>query len=52
MTITPRKGYRDLANDLLGYARIYELRREVVKGDSRHYRAGDAARVHLDTSEI
>jgi hypothetical protein len=42
--LRPGAGYRDMANDLLGYARIYELRREVVKGDSKHYRAGDAAR--------
>jgi hypothetical protein len=42
--LRPGKGYRDLANDLHGYARLYELRREVVKGDPKHYRAGDAAR--------
>ncbi|WP_437669492.1 hypothetical protein [Sorangium sp. So ce131] len=42
--LRPGTGHRDLANDLLGYARIYELRADVVKADRRHYRAGDAAR--------
>ena len=37
-------GHRDLANDLLGYARIYELRAGVVEADGKYYRAGDAAR--------
>ncbi|WP_437730264.1 hypothetical protein [Sorangium sp. So ce1335] len=42
--LRPGTGHRDLANDLLGYARIYELRADVVKADRKHYRAGDAAR--------
>lgn len=42
--LRPGSGHRDLANDLLGYARIYELRRDVVKRDGKHYRPGDAAR--------
>ncbi|KYF92723.1 hypothetical protein BE17_33610 [Sorangium cellulosum] len=42
--LRPGTGHRDLANDLLGYARIYELRADVVKADQKHYRAGDAAR--------
>ncbi|XXT15175.1 hypothetical protein WME94_33490 [Sorangium sp. So ce429] len=42
--LRPGTGHRDLANDLLGYARIYELRADVVKADGKHYRAGDAAR--------
>lgn len=42
--LRPGAGHRDLANDLLGYARICELRADVVKADQRHYRAGDAAR--------
>ncbi|WP_437806579.1 hypothetical protein [Sorangium sp. So ce1078] len=42
--LRPGTGHRDLANDLLGYARIYELRADVVKADRKLYRAGDAAR--------
>jgi hypothetical protein len=42
--LRPGVGHRDLANDLLGYARIYELRAEVVKADPKHYREGDAPR--------
>ena len=42
--LRPGNGHRDLANDLLGYARIYDLRAAVVKGDQKHYRATDAAR--------
>jgi hypothetical protein len=42
--LRPGNGHRDLANDLLGYARIYHLRADVVKTDRKHYRAGDAAR--------
>lgn len=38
------RGHRDRANDLLGYARIYELRAAVVKGDQKHHRPTDAAR--------
>ena len=41
--LRPGTGHRDLANDLLGYARIYELRADVVKADPKHYRADDAA---------
>jgi hypothetical protein len=42
--LRPGTGHRDLANDLLGYARIYDMRADVVKSDQKHYRAGDAAR--------
>ncbi|WP_437643827.1 hypothetical protein [Sorangium sp. So ce362] len=42
--LRPGTGHRDLANDLLGYVRIYELRADVVKADRKLYRAGDAAR--------
>jgi hypothetical protein len=42
--LRPGVGYRDLANDLMGYARIYELRPDAVKADKKHYREGDAAR--------
>ena len=42
--LRPGVGHRDLANDLLGYARIYELRAAVVKADSKYHRATDAAR--------
>lgn len=42
--LRPGSGYRDLANDLMGYARIYELRSDAVKGDQKNYRDEDAAR--------
>jgi hypothetical protein len=42
--LRPGVGYRDLANDLMGYARLYELRPHAVKGDRKHYRERDAAR--------
>ncbi len=42
--LRPGTGNRDVANDLLGYARIYDLRPEVVKTDPKHYRPGDAAK--------
>jgi hypothetical protein len=42
--LRPGVGHRDLANDLLGYARIYELRADLVQADRTNYRAGDAAR--------
>ncbi|MEZ4298991.1 MAG: hypothetical protein R3B70_28845 [Polyangiaceae bacterium] len=42
--LRPGVGHRDLANDLLGYARIYEKRAAAVKVDTRYYRPGDAAR--------
>ena len=37
-------GPRDVANDLLGYARIYELRPDVVKTDPKNYRPGELAK--------
>ena len=42
--LRPGQGYRDLANDLFGYARIYEQRPDVVKKDPKYYRPGDAKR--------
>lgn len=42
--LRPGSGPRDLANDLLGYARIYDLRPGVVKTDPKNYRPGDAAK--------
>lgn len=42
--LRPGVGHRDLANDLLGYARIYDLRASAVKADSKYYRAADAGR--------
>lgn len=42
--LRPGTGLRDLASDLLGYARIYELRSDVVKRDEKHHREGDAER--------
>jgi hypothetical protein len=41
--LRPGVGYRDLANDLMGYARLYDLRPDAVKGD-KNYREEDAAR--------
>lgn len=41
--LAPGTDYRDRAADLLGYARIYEMRPEAVKADSKHYRATDVA---------
>lgn len=42
--LRPGVGHRDLANDLLGYARICSLRPDVVKADQKHYRATDVGR--------
>lgn len=42
--LRPGTGHRDLANDLIGYARVYELRADAVKADSKHYRADDVSR--------
>ncbi len=40
--LRPGSGHRDLASDLNGYARIYELRRDIVSLDKKHYREADA----------
>jgi hypothetical protein len=42
--LRPGNGNRDIANDLLGYARIYDLRPGVVKTDPKNYRPDDAAK--------
>jgi len=42
--LRPGTGSRDTANDLLGYARLYDLRPDVVKTDPKNYRPGDAAK--------
>lgn len=42
--LRPGSGHRDDANDLLGYARVYELRHDILKTDTKHFRAGDAGR--------
>lgn len=39
----PGKSYLDRAYDLLGYADIYDQRRDAVSSDPVHYRATDAA---------
>ncbi|MBK8253211.1 MAG: hypothetical protein IPK82_11165 [Polyangiaceae bacterium] len=41
--LAPGTDYRDRAADLLGYARIYEMRPEAVKADAKHYRPTDVA---------
>lgn len=50
--LRPGTGYRDLASDLLGYAQIYEQHPEVVKGDPKRYRPGDAARAQQLANEV
>jgi hypothetical protein len=42
--LRPGSGPRDTANDLLGYARIYDLRPSEVKSDAKNFRPGDAAK--------
>ena len=42
--LRPGSGNRDIVNDLLGYARIYELRPDAVKADPKNYRPGDLAK--------
>jgi hypothetical protein len=39
--LRPGSGHRDLASDLNGYARIYEIRRDIVTLDKKHYRDTD-----------
>jgi hypothetical protein len=39
--LRPGSGHRDLASDLNGYARIYEIRRDTVILDKKHYRDTD-----------
>lgn len=36
------QGHRDLADDLLGYAALYQEHRALLERDTRHYRAEDA----------
>jgi len=45
--LRPGTGHRDLANDLIGYAEIYESRHDVVSRDPKHFRPGDAARAKV-----
>ena len=40
----PGTGHRDKANDLLGYADIYDRRASVVEKDTKNYRPGDRDR--------
>ncbi|MBK9264049.1 MAG: hypothetical protein IPM54_30135 [Polyangiaceae bacterium] len=39
--LRPGTSHRDLASDLNGYARIYDLRRDIVALDRKHYRETD-----------
>ena len=39
--LRPGSGHRDLATDLNGYARIYEIRKDIVAQDKKHYRDTD-----------
>ena len=43
LRLAPGTSYRDTAGDLMGYARIYELRHSVVAADPTNYRATDVA---------
>lgn len=42
--LRPGSGHRDLGHDLNGYAGVYEARPDVVSGDKKNYRPGDAKR--------
>lgn len=50
--LRPGSGHRDLCNDLIGYARIYKLRHDVVKGDPKYYRPDDAERAQALSGAI
>ena len=50
--LSPGNGNRDTANDLLGYARIYELRPDVVKADPKNYRPDDLAKARKLAGKI
>ena len=39
--LRPGTGHRDLANDLLGYAALYESFEPILSKDPKHYRASD-----------
>lgn len=41
--LSPGHGHTDLADDLLGYATLYEKHRDVLEKDPKHYRATDLA---------
>ncbi|MCK6439985.1 MAG: hypothetical protein L6Q71_07265, partial [Planctomycetes bacterium] len=41
--LSPGTGFLDRANDLLGYAQIYELGKDIVSRDPLYYRATDVA---------
>ena len=43
LRLAPGTSYRDTAGDLMGYARIYELRHKVVAADPTNYRVTDVA---------
>ena len=43
LRLAPGTSYRDTAGDLMGYARIYELRHKVVAADPTNYRETDVA---------
>ncbi|MEP7121886.1 MAG: hypothetical protein ABJE95_13280 [Byssovorax sp.] len=43
LRLAPGRSYRDTAGDLMGYARIYEMRPKVVAADPTNYRDTDVA---------
>src|SRR5262249_31169079 len=50
--LRPGSGHRDIAGDLLGYARIYGLRADVVAKDPTNYRPTDKADAEQMAGEI
>lgn len=50
--LSPGTGHRDLAEDLLGYAAIYEQRMAVIEHDRKHFRAGDLADARTAAKQI
>ncbi|WP_437669259.1 hypothetical protein [Sorangium sp. So ce131] len=50
--LSPGTGHLDRANDLLGYAEIYEAQADVMSKDPKHYRATDVADARRLAGEI
>ena len=50
--LRPGTGHRDLANDLLGYAGLYERNPETVAADPKHYQPTDLAKAREHAGAI
>lgn len=50
--LRPGTGHYDLANDLFGYARIYDDYADILRRDPKNYRVGDALRARELSAEI